>query len=51
MPIVDCIKNGKPGRKYGKDGTCYTGKDAQKKARKQTAAIHLSRTRRKPYES
>jgi len=47
MPIQSCIKNGKPGFKYGNKGTCYTynpndedsRKEAIEKARKQMKAI------------
>lgn len=40
MPVQDCTVNGKPGRRWGKSGKCYTGKGAEKKAKKQGAAAH-----------
>lgn len=43
MPIMRCTKNGKDGWKYGKDGKCYTGKDAKEKAIKQGKAIKASK--------
>ena len=39
MPVQRCQSKGKPGFKYGKEGKCYTGKDAKKKAIKQGLAI------------
>jgi hypothetical protein len=42
MPIQSCTSNGKPGKKYGKSGKCYTGSDAKKKAIKQAQAIKAS---------
>lgn len=45
MPIFDCMRNGLKGRKYGKEGTCYTGPNAQKKAARQAAAINIRRKR------
>lgn len=50
MPIQKCMKNGKPGFKWGKKGTCYTytrnnessRKRAMEKARKQEQAIRAT---------
>lgn len=46
MPIKDCQSNGKPGKKWGDSGKCFTGKDAEEKARKQGQAIELSKKRK-----
>jgi len=40
MPLMRCQKNGKSGWKFGKNGHCYTGKDAKLKAIKQGFAIN-----------
>jgi hypothetical protein len=40
MPIQPCVKNGKQGYKWGKSGTCYTGKNAKQKALAQMRAIY-----------
>lgn len=40
MPVNNCSKNGKPGFKWGKEGTCYTynqGNEKQKKNARQKA--------------
>ncbi len=50
MPIMGCVKNGKPGFKFGKSGACYTytagneesRKRAIEKARAQERAIRAS---------
>ena len=39
MPVKPCTKNGQSGFKYGDSGTCYTGKDAKKRAERQGRAI------------
>ena len=39
MPIVDCTSNGKPGKKFGESGFCFTGSGAQQKAAAQGRAI------------
>jgi len=39
MPVKNCTKNGKSGKKFGEKGTCYVGKDAEKKAKIQGRAI------------
>jgi len=46
MPIMQCIKNGKRGWKYGKSGACYTGPGARAKAAKQAKAIKASQKKR-----
>lgn len=43
MPLKRC----KNGWKWGDSGTCYTGKDARRKALKQGQAIELSKLKRK----
>jgi len=40
MPVMDCVKDGQPGKKCGPGGTCYTGPDAEDKAKAQCAAEH-----------
>lgn len=45
MPVMRCQKNGKPGYKWGKTGTCYTGRGAKAKARRQGRAIEASKRR------
>ena len=32
MPVQRCMKNGKPGWRWGSRGKCFTGKDARKRA-------------------
>lgn len=44
MPIKSCNDGGK---KYGDSGKCYKGKDAEAKAKKQAAAINISKARAK----
>ena len=39
MPVKRCSSKGKPGKKFGKSGKCYTGTGARKKALAQGAAI------------
>tara|TARA_R100000808_G_C2154617_1_gene165735 strand:+ start:8612 stop:8917 length:306 start_codon:yes stop_codon:yes gene_type:complete len=39
MPLKRCTSDSKSGYKWGNKGTCYTGKDAKKKAIKQGIAI------------
>lgn len=39
MPIVDCTSSGKPGKKFGESGFCFTGPDAEEKAGAQGRAI------------
>jgi len=54
MPRQACQVNGKPGYKFGENGTCYTyesgnessRRQAQAKADKQGAAIKASQARR-----
>ena len=43
MPIMPCQKNGKKGKKWGKSGKCYTGKDKDKKVDKQRKAIKANK--------
>lgn len=46
MPVMNCTKNGKPGKKWGSSGKCYTGKDAEAKAKTQGKAIHAAKNKR-----
>ena len=39
MPTQNCSKNGRKGRKYGKSGKCYTGRNAESRAARQGRAI------------
>lgn len=48
MPVQKCQSGNKPGKKYGKHGKCYTGSDAESKAKKQGQAIEISRHKNKP---
>jgi histone H3/H4 len=43
MPFQRCQKDGKTGIRWGEHGTCYTGKDAKKKADLQRKAIEMSK--------
>jgi len=47
MPVKDCTKNGKSGKKFGDAGKCYTGKDADKKAKRQGRAIEVNKHKKK----
>lgn len=46
MPIQTCREDGESGYRWGQSGTCYTGKNAQRKALKQGVAIEEDRKRR-----
>jgi hypothetical protein len=48
MPVKSCKSKGKPGKKYGDSGKCYTGPSAGSKAAKQGRAIEMSRHGVKP---
>jgi len=39
MPLMRCQLNGKNGWKWGKNGKCYTGPDAKRRAMAQAIAI------------
>lgn len=43
MPVMDCMRDGKKGKKFGADGFCYLGKDAESKAKAQGSAIEASK--------
>ena len=43
MPAKRCQKDGKQGWKWGDSGTCYTGRDAKRKAEEQGRAIEASK--------
>lgn len=45
MPVKPCKDSGKSGKKYGDSGKCYTGKDAEAKAKRQGRAIKANRGR------
>lgn len=47
MPIKDCEQDGKKGKQYGDSGKCYTGKDAEEKAKRQSSAIHAQQSKDK----
>lgn len=47
MPVQKCEKGGKKGQKFGSSGKCYTGKEAAKKAKKQGAAIEISKQKKR----
>ncbi len=47
MPIKDCELDGKKGKQYGDSGKCYTGKDADEKAKAQSRAIHANQANQK----
>jgi hypothetical protein len=47
MPLMRCQKNKKPGWKFGKNGTCYTGKFGKSRAARQGRAIKANQNRRK----
>lgn len=46
MPIKDCTKNGKKGKKAGDSGKCYTGKNARADALKQLKAMKINQRKR-----
>lgn len=46
MPVEDCTKNGKKGKRFGSSGKCYTGKGATSKAKKQGRAIKAGSKKR-----
>lgn len=43
MPIQRCNRDGKEGWRYGEEGFCYLGSNAKNKARRQAAAVHMSK--------
>lgn len=45
MPVQACTAKGKSGKKYGKKGKCYTGKNATSLAKRQGRAIEANRKR------
>jgi len=47
MPIKKCIKDGKSGKKWGDEGKCYIGKDAESKATKYGRAVKASLYKKK----
>jgi hypothetical protein len=49
MPVKKCRSGGKPGKKYGATGKCYTGKGSATKAKRQGRAIKASQSKRKKY--
>jgi len=42
MPIASCQRNGKPGKRWGGRGTCYTGTGASAQAARQAAAARAN---------
>lgn len=51
MPIERCQKDGKPGFKFGPNGTCFTGSGARAKAARQGRAIEANQGANKKRES
>jgi hypothetical protein len=47
MPVQDCQVNGRPGKKWGKDGKCFTGPNAHANAARQGKAIKAAQVRRR----
>ena len=47
MPLRKCSSKKRKGIKFGSSGKCYTGRGARKKARRQGAAISISKARRR----
>ena len=47
MPVTSCTSNGKPGKKWGSSGFCYTGEGAAEKAARQGRAIAISKAKKK----
>ena len=47
MPVKKCIKDGKPGYKWGDEGECYIGPEAKEKARRQGIAIEINKLDKK----
>ena len=45
MPLTECQKDGKPGWKWGENGTCFTGTNAKTRARAVGRAIHAQRAK------
>lgn len=45
MPLTECQKDGKPGWKWGENGTCFTGTNAKARARAVGRAIHAQRAK------
>lgn len=43
MPVQSCQRGGKPGRKWGPEGFCYTGPNAQDQAERQGRAIEANK--------
>jgi len=43
MPLMKCVRQGKPGWKFGKLGFCFTGLNAKAKALRQGRAIEASK--------
>ena len=42
MPVMDCNRDGKKGKKWGDSGFCYLGEDAHSKAARQGRAVERS---------
>ena len=47
---MKCQKDYKKGYKWGKNGMCYVGRDAEEKAKKQGRAISINKARKKGYK-
>jgi hypothetical protein len=48
MPLQKCSANGKSGWRWGREGKCYTGTGARKRAMKQALAIAMRQGSKKP---
>lgn len=47
MPVKDCTKGGKPGKKWGNAGTCYVGPTAKEYAVRQGRVVKAAQARKK----
>lgn len=45
MPVMNCTKDGKKGKKWGESGFCYTGPNAEQKAIEQGQAIEANKNK------
>lgn len=46
MPVKNCKVKGLSGKKFGDTGKCYTGKNAETKAKAQGRAIKAQQTKK-----
>lgn len=45
MPIQTCMRSGRKGYRYGRQGKCYLGKGARVRAGRQGRAIKVSQSK------